>query len=325
MAFLEDPARIVPLIISVLAFLTVIAVALPWLQPDLLASRLKVITERRNELSRDRKKLLEARRPGLRRAMESGRVQFMRSVLDKLKLRNVTEQPELRKKLVRAGLRGPAPLITFTFLRVTLPFVLFGLTALLLYGGILPKPETTFWTLVVCACGGAFGYFLPNIMVSNLVTKRQKDIQKKFPDALDLTLICIESGVSLEAAFSRVAEEMAADAPALSEEIAITTAELAFLSNRRQALENLAERTGMPSMRQLVTSLIQSEKYGTPLGLALRVVAKESREARMAKAEEKAASLPAKLTVPMIAFFLPVLFIVMTGPTIIKVMDAFNH
>jgi tight adherence protein C len=165
---------------------------------------------------------------------------------------------------------------------------------------------------------------LPSILISNAITKRQNEIIKKFPDALDLTVICIESGVSLEAAFTRVSEEMAADAPALSEEFAITTAELAFLSDRKQALDNFSERTAVGPIKSLVTALIQSEKYGTPLAAALRVVSQESRETRMAKAEEKAAALPAKLTVPMVVFFLPVLFMVLIGPTIIQVMAAFS-
>jgi tight adherence protein C len=318
----DDPAMLVPLLLSVLAFVTVIGLALPWLEPDIFATRLKVITQRRGELSQQRKQRLERQRPSLRRPTASSRVDFMRAVIGKLRLNDLLEQPELRKKLVRAGKRSQQALVTFAFLRLALPIFFGGFAALVLFGS--PNIHLApFVSLVIVLAGAGFGYLLPSILVINAITKRQQDIERRFPDALDLMVICIESGISLEAALNRVAEEMAADAPAFSEEVALTTAELAFLSDRRQALGNFAERTGSAAVKSLVTSLIQSEKYGTPIGVALRVVAQEGRDARMAKAEEKAASLPAKLTVPMIAFFLPVLFVVMIGPTIIQVIHLF--
>jgi tight adherence protein C len=318
---LENPQKLIPLIFAVLAFLTVIGLGLPWLEPDIFKSRLKVINQKRGELSQQRKQRLEQERPSLRRLV-SGRANLMQHILEKLNVKNITEQPALRKKLVRAGYRSPQAIITFTFLRLALPLGLTGFAALLLFGGNVHM-QSAFKVMILSGCV-LFSYMLPDIMVSNAITKRAGEIQKKFPDALDLMVICIESGISLEAAFTRVSEEMAMDAPTLAEEIAITTAELAFLSDRRQALDNLAERTGAAPIKSLVTSLIQSEKYGTPLGAALRVVSQESREARMAKAEEKAAALPAKLTVPMVTFFLPVLFLVLIGPTIIQVMHAFS-
>ncbi|HYM31465.1 MAG TPA: type II secretion system F family protein [Candidatus Cybelea sp.] len=316
---LEDPFRLIPLVFSILAFLTVMGVALPWLQPDIFASRLKVIRARRQELSQQNRKRLE-QRPALRRT--SSRVAFMRTVLQKLKLQNIMDQPELKKKLVRAGWRGQTPLITFTFLRLVLPLGLAGFTAILVFGSSNVHLAGAVKALI-CLVAAMIGYFMPTVLVSNAITKRQQHLQKSFPDALDLLVICIESGLSLEAAFTRVSEEMAVEAPSLSEEFGLTTAELAFLGDRRLALENLSERTGHPSVKSLVTALIQSEKYGTPLGLSLRVVAQESRDTRMAKAEEKAAALPAKLTVPMVVFFLPVLFMVLIGPTIIQVIHAF--
>jgi tight adherence protein C len=320
---LDDPTAPLSAVLALLAFVTVIGLGLPWLQQDIFATRLKVITQRRGELSQQRKQRLEQKRPTLRRTVASGRVNLMRTVIEKLKLNQIMEQPELRKKLLRAGKRSQQALITFAFLRIALPFAFGGFAALLLFGS---SNVRLIASLKVVICMGAllFGYFLPDILVSNAIAKRQQDIQRKFPDALDLMVICIESGISLEAAFGRVSEEMAEDAPALAEEVALTTAELAFLSDRREALENFAGRTGNPSVKSLVTSLIQSEKYGTPLGAALRVVAQEGRDSRMSRAEEKAAALPAKLTVPMVAFFLPVLFLVLIGPTIIQVMRAFS-
>lgn len=319
MALALDPNVIVPLIFSALAFLTVIGLALPWLQPDIFATRLKVIRERRAELNQQRRALLE--RTGLRRN-ESGRIDLMRTILEKLHFRNLTDQPELKRKLVRAGWRGPRPLITFTFLRLLLPIVCAGFALLIVFNRA-EGPMPPMVGLGIAMIAALIGYALPNILVSNAIARRQQDIQKSFPDALDLMVICVEAGLSLEAAFSKVADELGADAHAIAEEIGLTNAELAFLSDRRQALENLAERTGTAPIKSLVTSLIQSERYGTPLGQALRVVSQESRESRMARAEEKAASLPAKLTVPMVTFFLPVLFMVLIGPTIIQVMKAF--
>jgi tight adherence protein C len=318
---LQDPNFIVPLVFSVLSFLTVIGLGLPWLQPDMFAARLKVIKRRREELSQQRRQRLEQQRPSFRRI--SGRVDFMRMVLEKLNLKNIAEQPALKKKLVRAGWRGPAPMITFTFLRLVLPLAAAGATALFLFGSGDHSFSPTL--LLVCLAAALVGYYLPTVLVTNAASRRQKDLQKAFPDGLDLTVICVEAGLSLDAAFSRVADELDSSARALAEEIGLTTAELAFLSDRRQALENLAERTGTPPVKALVTALIQSERYGTPLGTALRVVSQESRDGRMAKAEEKAASLPAKLTVPMVTFFLPVLFMVIIGPTIIQVLRVFHH
>jgi tight adherence protein C len=320
MALLLDANVVVPLVFSALAFLTVIGLALPWLQPDMFATRLKVIRERRAELNRQRRAELE--RTGLRRAEPSGRVNLMRAVLERLNLRNITDQPELKKKLVRAGWRGAAPLICFTFLRLILPLTFAGFALLLVFnrsGG----PVSPMLGLSIAIGAALVGYWLPNILVTNAITRRQQDIQRNFPDALDLMVICVEAGLSLEAAFSRVSEELGVGARAIAEEIGITNAELAFLSDRRQALDNLAERTGTAAVKSLVTSLIQSERYGTPLGAALRNVSQESRETRMARAEEKAASLPAKLTVPMVTFFLPVLFMVLIGPTIIQVIKTF--
>ena len=317
-----DAQTLVPAIFAILAFITVVGLGLPWLEPDIFKSRLKVINAKRSELSQQRRQRLDVQKPSLRRLV-SNRDNFMRAVLEKLNIKNITEQADLKKQLVRAGYRSPQAAITFTFLRLALPLGLAGFAALLLFGSSNVHMAALL-KLAICMVALLFGYMLPSILVSNAISKRQAEIIKKFPDALDLTVICIEFGISLEAAFNRVSDEMAVDAPTLSEEFAITTAELAFLSDRKTALDNFAERTAVAPIKSLVTSLIQSEKYGTPLAAALRVVSQESRDTRMAKAEEKAAALPAKLTVPMVVFFLPVLFMVLIGPTIIQVMAAFS-
>jgi tight adherence protein C len=167
---------------------------------------------------------------------------------------------------------------------------------------------------------GFLGYYLPNIFLSNLIQKRQQSIKYAFPDALDMLLICVQAGMSVEAAFGKVSREIGAQSMELAEELSLTTAELSYLQDRRQAYENLGRRTGLPGIKAVATALIQAERYGTPVGQALRVMAKENRDMRMADAEKKAAALPPALTVPMIVFFLPVLFIVILGPAAIQVM-----
>ena len=168
--------------------------------------------------------------------------------------------------------------------------------------------------------GALFGYYLPDLFVSNIIARRQQSIMRAFPDALDLMLICVESGMSIESAFTKVAAEIGTQSAELAEELALTTAELSYLPDRRQAFDNLAKRCGHPGVKAVATALNQAEKYGTPMGQALRVTATENREMRMQEAERKAASLPAKLTVPMIIFFLPCLFVVILGPAIMKIM-----
>jgi tight adherence protein C len=164
------------------------------------------------------------------------------------------------------------------------------------------------------------GMRVPALFLKNLITRRQQSIRRAWPDALDLLLICVESGMSIDAAFRKVSEEIGSQSIALAEELALTTAELSYLQDRRQAYENLSKRTGMEAVKSICTALIQAERYGTPLGQALRVLAQENRDMRMSEAEKKAAALPPKLTVPMILFFLPVLFVVILGPAAIRVM-----
>ena len=165
---------------------------------------------------------------------------------------------------------------------------------------------------------------LPNLFIKNKITKRQASINRAFPDALDLMLICVESGMSLEATFKRVSEEVGAQSIELAEELTLATAELSYLSDRRQTFENLAKRVPLEGMKSLCLALQQSERFGTPVAQTLRVIAQENRDQRMTAAEKKAAALPPKLTVPMIVFFLPVLFVVILGPAVIKVMATFK-
>ncbi|MEM8786015.1 MAG: type II secretion system F family protein, partial [Pseudomonadota bacterium] len=229
----------------------------------------------------------------------------------------MAESEELRNKLAQAGLRGQKPLISFLFFRFTLPIVFMGGAAFYLFfvNDVGQPPGVRSVVVLVAAF---IGFFLPSLLVQNIIQKRRQSIMKAFPDALDLLLICVESGMSIEAAFNKVAHEVGTQSVELAEEMALTTAELSYLQDRRTAYENLAMRTGHPGVKAVCTSLVQAEKYGSPVGQALRIMSEENRQMRMNAAEKKAAALPAQLTVPMITFFLPVLFVVILGPTAIQ-------
>jgi tight adherence protein C len=313
------------LVLSTLgAFLAIIGIALPFLQTDTRDSRLKYLARRREELQVQQRQKFEATQQASLRRRETRSQNLMTTVLNRLNLMEKARSPELRQKMMQAGWRGQGPAIAYVFARLALPLVLASIVALILFSAKKIELDPLV-KLLICAGAAGLGYLVPDIVVKNTAKKRQQMIIKAFPDALDLIVICVEAGISLEQAFVRVSHEMAEMAPILSEEFGITTAELAYLGDRRMALDNLATRTGAEPVKALTTSLIQSEKYGTPLGVALRVLSRENRDDRMARAEQKAGSLPAALTVPMILFFLPVLFIVLIGPAIIQVLQTFKE
>jgi len=242
---------------------------------------------------------------------------FMQQIVTGLNLRKMLDTEELRDRLKRAGLRGQAPLVAFMFFRVAAPasFFLGAIFYLFVLGGLAYPPLIK----IMMALAAAFlGSYAPSIFIENLIQKRQTSIKMAFPDALDMLLICVQSGMSVEAAFGKVSKEVAGQSLELAEELSLTTAELSYLQDRRQAFDNLGKRTGIPGVKAVTTALIQAERYGTPVGQALRVMAKENRDIRQSEAEKKAASLPPKLTVPMIIFFLPVLFVVILGPAAIS-------
>jgi tight adherence protein C len=226
-------------------------------------------------------------------------------------------QEAARDKLIMAGYRGHAPYVTFLFFRLVTPILLFVVSVLYVF--VISHMEKSLPIKIAICVGAAYlGLQAPMLFLRNAISKRQLSIKRAFPDALDLLLICIESGMSIEVAFRRVSLEIAGQSVALSEEFTLTTAELSYLQDRKVAYENLARRTGLDGVKSVCLALQQSERYGTPLGTSLRVMAQENRDMRMSEAEKKAASLPPKLTVPMILFFLPVLFVVILGPTGIK-------
>lgn len=314
MALLFDKDFLTTLFVAILAFATVVTLGIPLLERNGLDDRLKSVSRRREELRAKHHAALNAKRGALR--VEP--VSFMKNTLERFRLSTVLESENSKEKLASAGYRGQAPLIAFMFFRFVMPFIVFAVTLFYLF--VMTHFQMTELQKFLAALGGGIcGFYLPDMFVSNMITRRQQSIMRAFPDALDLMLICVESGMSIEASFSRVASEIGTQSPELAEELALTTAELSYLPDRRQAFDNLAKRCGHSGVKAVATALNQAEKYGTPMGQALRVTATENREMRMQDAERKAASLPAKLTVPMILFFLPCLFIVIMGPAIIQI------
>lgn len=307
-----DPAMMASLLAGVFVFATFITIAMPALQGDKLNTRLKSVSNRREQLRRQSRAELEGK--GLKRESKG----FFSDLDRKFDLQKILEDPNVEANLQKAGLRGPGPLSAFYAARMILPFItaLLAFVYVFVIGAVeIETPAFRYGSILFAA---AAGFYLPNMYVSNLAAKRQVSIMRAFPDALDLMLICVEAGMSIEVAFQKVGREIGTSSVELAEELTLTTAELSYLTERRQAYENLAERTGHEGVKAVCLALIQAERYGTPLGDALRVMAKENRDMRMSAAEKKAAALPAKLTVPMILFFLPVLFIVVIGPAAIK-------
>ena len=242
----------------------------------------------------------------------------MLEVVNQLNLRQRFDSEQVRERLKMAGLRGQAPLVAYMFFRIATPILLFVVGCLYLLV-IIPLEYPVIVKLSLALGVALLGYYAPDIFLQNMIQRRQQSIKEAFPDALDMLLICVQSGMSLEAAFGKVSKEVISNSLELAEELSLTTAELSYLQDRRQAFENLGKRTGLPGVKAVATALIQAERYGTPVSQALRVMARENRDMRMAEAEKKAAALPPKLTVPMIVFFLPVLFIVIAGPAVIKI------
>jgi tight adherence protein C len=314
-ATFSNPTFLVTLLTAICAFATVLTIAMPMLARDRMSHRMRVMAIERDKMRAARlAELSKERQSAKLRQTTKG---FMQEIVDQLNLRQMFDNEELRERLKRAGLRGQAPLVAYMFFRVVVPLGVFMLAMFYLFVlGALSYPPLI---KLMMALGAAFvGSYLPNLFVENLVQKRQQSIKAAFPDALDMLLICVQSGTSVEAAFGRVAKEIASQSMELAEELSLTTAELSYLQDRRQAFENFGKRTGITGVRAVTTALIQAERYGTPVGQALRVMAKENRDIRQSEAEKKAAALPPKLTVPMILFFLPVLFVVILGPAAIR-------
>jgi tight adherence protein C len=308
--------RFMTMLLSAIAVsATVWALLSPMFAGDVLQKRMKAVASERERLrQRERDRMNRSEKVTLRQTPK----QLVQKVVEKFNLGKWLAQEEAREKLIMAGYRGQAPYTTFLFFRLVMPvvFLVFGIIYVFLIWDI-KQPASI--KIAMCLGAAWLGMQAPMLFLKNAISKRQLSIRRAFPDALDLLLICVESGMSIEAAFRKVSQEIGSQSIPLAEEFTLTNAELSYLQDRKVAYENLAKRTGLEGVKSVCLALQQSERYGTPLGHSLRVMAQENRDMRMNEAEKKAAALPPKLTVPMIVFFLPVLFVVILGPTGIRV------
>ncbi|MDP1912070.1 type II secretion system F family protein [Brevundimonas sp.] len=318
--FFTNVQNLLSLGVGVLVFATLMTLLGSFSGGAKLEGRLKAVAVRREELKRRSRQAIAAQNSGpqnLRHTDEG----FKKRVVERLNLTKLLEDPKVADKMAQAGYRGPKPLTTFYFFRFSMPFVFLAITAFYLF--VFNDFGLPFMTrLTATMFAAVIGFYAPNIFLANRISKRKTSIMQAFPDALDLLLICVEAGMSIEAAIQKVSQEIGGSSIDLAEELTLLSAELSYLPDRRMAYDGLAKRTNHPGVKSVATAMTQAETYGTPLGTALRTMAKENREMRLSAAEKKAAALPAKLTVPMILFFLPVLFIVILTPAIISIQDT---
>jgi tight adherence protein C len=313
---LHDMRFMAMMLAAVAAVATVLTLAMPLLSNDQLDKRLKTVAIERDRIrQRERDRMARGEKASLRQAPRH----YMKKVVEDLNLAKWLGQERARDKLVQAGYRGHAPYVTFLFFRMVTPVVMMAAALFYLFVVLNLEQPAIIKVGLAIACG-YLGTHAPYVFLKNIISRRQLSIKRAFPDALDLLLICVESGMSVEAAFRKVSAEIGSQSIPMAEEFMLTTAELSYLPERRLAYENLAKRTDLEGVKAVCVALQQSERYGTPLGQTLRVMAQENRDMRMNEAEKKAAALPPKLTVPMILFFLPVLFVVILGPAAIQVM-----
>ena len=302
---------------AIAAAATVLTIAMPYAFADSLGKRMKAVAIEREKIrARERERMAQQHQKiNLRQSPK----QSIKAIVDRFNLTKWVGQEEARLKLVQAGYRGQAPYVTYLFFRMVTPVASFLFAVFYLFVVVTINQPTTV-KIGICIAAAYIGMHLPLMMLKSKIQKRQLSIKRAFPDTLDLLLICVESGMSIEAALKKVSEQVGSQSIALAEELTLTTAELSYLPDRRMAYENLAKRTDLEGVKSVCMALQQAERYGTPLANMLRVMAQENRDMRMSEAEKKAAGLPPKLTVPMILFFLPVLFVVILGPAAIKVM-----
>lgn len=312
-----ETADLIAALTGVVAFVTVWAMWRALLPESGHASRLAELHLKRDQLQAG---LLTPRR----RTKLVDRTRLMERVVRKFNLLRSREAEKVRLRLSQAGWRSEKGLVRYLFARLSLPALTGIFSALALFAAGPYETAATMRMLIATILIVAAAY-APVVFVRNQISKRWQKIRKALPDALDLMVICAEAGLSLDAAFTRVAREMRQAASEMADELDVTAIELGFLPERRGALDNLARRVGLAEIRSLTNALLQTEKYGTPLARALRVLAAEYRDQRLMRAEEKAARLPATLTVPMITFILPSLFVVLIGPAVIRTIDALRN
>jgi tight adherence protein C len=313
---LDDPHFLAGLFVAIGCAASVLALGMPLLQTDNLSRRMKLVgSERERIRARERERLAAGQQKATLRYEPK---RLFKDVVDRLNLSSWLGTEKAKQQLSMAGYRGVGPEYTFLFFRLVTPIVFF-VAAVVYVFFILQWDKPPMIKVGVCIFAAYLGIKGPEIFLRNVTAKRQKSMERAYPNSLDLLLICVESGMSIEHSVRKVSQEIGTESVAMAEELTLLAAEMSYLSERRQAYENFGARTGLDSIRSLVTVLVQAERYGTPLGGALRVLAQESRDQRMTAAEKKAAALPPQLTVPMILFFLPALFVAILTPAIIQI------
>jgi len=316
---LVDGQFLFMVLIAIATAATIVTLGLTFVEGDPLERRMRAVSVEREAIrARERERLNKSAGPKITLRQEP--TAYMKHVVERLNLSSWLGTDTAKSRLALAGYRGKQAETAFLFFRLIAPI---GLCVLALFYAfvIFGDGYSIVFKLGAVVFALYIGVKLPEIFLSNQTSKRQLSMRRALPDAMDLLLICVESGVSIEHAFRKVAAEIGSQSVALAEEFTLTTAELSYLQERRLAYENLAARTGLEGVKSITTALAQAERYGTPLGLALRVLAQESRDHRMNEAEKKAAALPPKLTVPMILFFLPVLFAVILTPALVQIFN----
>ena len=317
-----DVIFIATMLSAVATFAVMLAIYAATTVKDPMARRVKALNERREQLKAGIVASTNKRKKLTNRNQAADNV---RQLLSQFKMLQEDQVKKTQQKLMQAGIRTKDLAFFLIFARFVLPVVI-GVTAVVLLYVLGYEPQWSALRRYMTVAGLLVGsYKAPDIWLKNKVTKRSHAIRKGLPDALDLLVICAEAGLTVDAAFGRVSRELGKAYPELGDEFGLTAIELGFLNERRQAFENLAQRVDLEAVRGVVTTMIQTEKYGTPLASALRVLSAEFRHQRMMRAEEKAARLPAIMTVPLILFILPTLFVVILGPASCSINDSFLH
>jgi tight adherence protein C len=316
---LTEPQNLVAIFTAFAVFATILTLAMPAFQQNEIEKRVQsAVIERDKIRQRERERLANERKQASLKNNDDG---LAKEVAEAFNLKKALADEATFANLRMAGYRKQSHVYVFLVFRLILPFILLAIAAVYVF--LLADLDYPFMVkLTIVLAVGFAGFYAPNIFIANQLQKRQLSMRRALPDAMDLLLICIESGMSIEAGFRKVAIEIGSQSPPLAEELILTTAELSYLQERRKAYENLVSRTGLEPIKALTMALIQGERYGTSLGTALRALSQENRDLRMAEAEKKAAALPPKLTVPMIVFFLPVLVGVIMGPALIQVFET---
>jgi tight adherence protein C len=317
-----DVYMVATLLAGIAAFMVLLAIYAATTARDPMTKRVKALNDRREQLKAGITASTKRRAKLVTKNETTDRI---KALLQSLSVLQDSQVKAAQIKLMQAGIRSKEYAVAVIFGRLVIPLTWGVFVVYLVYGTDMFQGWTPWKMYGIVAVNFVLSYKAPDIYLNNLIAKRSKAIQKGLPDALDLLVICAEAGLTVDAAFTRVARELGRAYPELGDEFTLTAIELGFLSERRQAFENLAQRVKLDAVKGVVTTMIQTEKYGTPLASALRVLSGEFRNERMMRAEEKAARLPAIMTIPLILFILPTLFVVILGPAACSISDAFKH